>query len=207
MAMASPVPETPGPDWPVIALVASAGGVEATSAVVGALPASLPAAVLVLVHQSPDRASLLGEILSRRAALPVRDAEHGMRLAPGRILVAPAAHHVLVTPDGVLALIPSGPPPPSRPSADLLLTTLAVAMRDRAVAVVLSGGGRDGATGASAVHVFGGMVLATDEGSSAVFSMPAATIERDDTVDHVVDLDDVAGLLVGLATAPRLSPG
>jgi two-component system chemotaxis response regulator CheB len=194
-------------EWPVIVLIASAGGVDALSRVVGALPAELSAALLVLLHVSPDRESALPEILARRSELPVAAAEDGMELTPGRVLVAPAGRHLLVTPDARLALIESGAFPPSRPSADLLLTTLALAVGARAITVVLSGGGHDGATGATAVHKFGGTVLASDEASSDAFAMPSATIDRDNAVDHVVPLDDIAELLVALVSAPRLDPG
>ena len=188
---------------PVVALVASAGGLEATMLVLADLPEDFGACVLVLIHQQPDRVNRLAELLRRRSVLPVRPAEDGLPLQAGQVLVAPPGHHLLITPELRTALIQSGAAPPSRPSADLLLTTLAVAAGPRATAAVLSGGGHDGATGATAIHAFGGTVLATDEASSALFSMPRATIERDNAVDHVVPLDELAGVLVELLAAPR----
>lgn len=119
-------------------------------------------------------------------------------------VVVPPGTHLLITPDGEIpktALIVSGAYPPNRPSADLLLATLATAVGARAVAVVLSGGGHDGATGATAVHVCGGTVLATDETSSRHYSMPLAAIERDDAVDRILPLDEIAGALDELARA------
>jgi two-component system chemotaxis response regulator CheB len=101
-------------------------------------------------------------------------------------------------------LIESGALPPYRPSADLLLTTLAVAAGPRVIAVVLTGRGNDGATGATAVHRFGGAVIASTAASSAHSSMPQATIERDHAINHVLPLDDAAGLLLALVTAPLL---
>jgi two-component system, chemotaxis family, protein-glutamate methylesterase/glutaminase len=62
--------------------------------------------------------------------------------------------------------------------------------------------GHDGATGASAIHAFGGTVVASDEASWSSFGMPRAAIARDDVVDHVVALKDVAALLVSLVGAP-----
>jgi two-component system, chemotaxis family, protein-glutamate methylesterase/glutaminase len=124
----------------------------------------------------------------------------GDPLRPGRILVAPSGRHTLVRPGLTLALIPSGPVPPYRPSADLLLTTLAVAAGPRAVAVVLTGKGSDAATGATAVQHFGGRVLVSSPGSSAEPSMPQATIDRDHGVHLVVDLDALAQALITLAT-------
>ena len=75
--------------------------------------------------------------------------------------------------------------------------------------MVLTGGGNDGATGATVVHVAGGVVLATDEASSADFSMPSAAIGRDTVVDAVVPVQELAAHLVGLVAAPRvpLPPG
>jgi two-component system chemotaxis response regulator CheB len=163
-----------------------------------ALSQNLPASVLALLHVSPDAESVLPQILRRISALGVEPARDGDALAPGRVLVAPAGRHLLITPDLRVALIKSGAFPPSRPSADLLLTTLAVAAGRRVIAVVLTGKGSDGATGATAVHHFGGTVLASDEASSEFFAMPSATIERQDVIDRVVDLDEPPALLIGL---------
>lgn len=196
-----PPADGPAPQLPVVALVASAGGIAAVSHVLGQLPAGLPAAVVVLIHQEPDRVGTLVELLANRSALPVSAATHGGALRSGQVVVAPAGSHLLVTPGPATALVVSGVAPPSRPSADLLLTTLAIAAGPRATAVVLSGGGHDGATGATAVHVFGGTVVATDEATSSSFSMPLATIERDGAIDHVVALDEVAPLLAELVAA------
>jgi two-component system chemotaxis response regulator CheB len=153
---------------------------------------------LALIHQAPDRVSRLVEILGRRCELPVVAAKHGGTLRAGCVAVAPPGQHTLITPGLGIALIESGAFPPSRPSADLLLTTLAVAVGRSAIAVVLSGGGHDGATGATAIHAFGGTVLATDEPSSREFSMPLAAIQRDDAVDDIVALDHVADRLIEL---------
>jgi len=182
-------------DIPVVALVCSTGGIDALRRILADLPADLPAAVIALQHLQPDHVSELPAILQRNTALEVLFARDGERLTPGRVVVAPPGRHTLIGPDGSLVLIPSGAVPPYRPSADLLLTTLAVAAGPRAIAVVLSGQGNDGATGASAVHRFGGIVIASSEVTSARTSMPLATIRRDDTVDHVVALDEIATLL------------
>jgi two-component system chemotaxis response regulator CheB len=106
--------------------------------------------------------------------------------------------------EGTTALIESGARPPYRPSADLLLTSLALAAGPRAVAVVLSGHGIDGATGATAVHHFGGLVIASDEASSTEFSMPGATIGRDTIIDYALALDEIPQLLLELTSTPGL---
>ena len=185
-------------DTSVIAMIGSAGAIDAVSRILGTLPEDLDASVVVLIHQEPDRVSRLVELLSERAELPVVAAEHEKDLRPGVVIVAPPGNHLLVAPGPRTALIVSGAAPPSRPSADLLLATLATAVGERAAAVVLSGRGHDGATGATAIHEFGGTVVATDEATSDWFSMPQATIERDTVIDHIVRLEDVADLLGSL---------
>jgi two-component system chemotaxis response regulator CheB len=193
-------PRLPFVAAPVIALVASAGGLDALSRVLGGLPAEMPAAVVALMHVDPQRASRLAEILDQRSALPVTWARDGMELRAGRVLVAPPGRHLLIAAGRRAILIESGAFPPNRPSADLLLTTLAIEVGADAIAVVLSGTGHDAATGVSAIQKFGGAVLATSAASSWAFGMPAATIEREHGIARVVDLDDLAGLLVAEVT-------
>jgi two-component system chemotaxis response regulator CheB len=187
----------------VIALVCSTGGLDALTRVLGPLPTDFPGSVIVLQHIDPKAHSALTEILNRRTELTVLKVTDGLELRPGQVLVAPPGSHTLVTGQGTVALIESGDRPPYRPSADLLLTSLALAVGPRAVAVVLSGHGIDGATGATAIHRFGGVVIASDEASSTEFSMPRATIGRDTALNHVVPLDDIPALLVSLAAGPQ----
>jgi two-component system, chemotaxis family, protein-glutamate methylesterase/glutaminase len=188
----------------VVAIVGSAGGLEAATTVLGGLPAGFDAAVIVLIHQQPDRENALVHLFDRKSALPVAAAQDDALLEPGTVVVAPPGKHLLVTNGPRTALIASGAVPPSRPSADLLLTTLAVACGARATAVVLSGHGHDGATGATAIHRFGGLVLASNEASSTYFSMPQATIERDSAIDQIVPLEEMASVLTAVVTAPEL---
>ncbi|OKI02102.1 chemotaxis protein CheB [Streptomyces sp. CB02923] len=163
--------------YPVVALVASAGGIEVLGRVLAPLPAALPATVLVSLHQAPGRAGLLAELLNRRTALPVRNAVDGDAMVPGSVLVAPPGHHMLVTSPFSLALIASGAFPPARPSADLLLATLAVICGPLALAVVLTGTGTDGQAGIRAVAHECGTVFAQDRASSPHFAMPFAAAE------------------------------
>ena len=184
-----------GKGMPVVALVSSSGGLDALTRVLQPLPSGFPAAIIGLQHQMPDHPSALADILDRRCALKVRVAAAGVTVEPSAVYIAPPGKHVLLTVERKLALIVSGAYPPNRPSADLLLVSLALTCGPRAVAVVLSGKGNDGATGATAVHDFGGVVIAANQASSKEFSMPEATIGRDDAVDHVLHVDRIAGVL------------
>ena len=193
--------------YPVVVLSGSSGGLAALETVLAPLPADLAAAVLIVLHMPPDSPSQLAAILGRATALTVKWAQDGDALRPGTALVAPPGHHTLVTKDETVALIASGAVPPYRPSADLLLTTLALAAGGRVIAVTLSGDGKDAATGATAVHRFGGTVIASSPETSAFQSMPGATMLRDHITDHVVPLNALAGLLLALTTTPQTEPG
>ncbi len=191
-------------EFPIVVLACSTGGLDAVSRVLAPLPGDFAAAVVVVQHTSPDAPGALPDILARRTALPVAPAVDGARLLPGHVLVAPPGRHLLATADGTLTTIPVGPVPPYRPSADLLLATLAVVAGPRVVAVVLSGHGNDAATGATAVHRFGGVVLVADPTTSAASAMPEAAIGRDAIVNGIVALDDIAHMLVDLTASTVL---
>ncbi|MFC7530078.1 chemotaxis protein CheB [Actinoplanes sp. GCM10030250] len=198
---------------PVVALVCSAGGLQAIERILSGLTPGFPAAVIVLRHQDPQAANLLATILQRSSRLPVRLARDGDALIAGRVLVAPAGYHTMVTCGYTIVLVRSGDRPPYRPSADLLLTSVAIAARNRAVVVVLSGYGIDGATGATAIHHLGGTVIASDESTSAVFAMPYATISRAEVIDHVLPVGEISALLAGIligrvrrSSRDRISP-
>ena len=184
---------------PVVAIVCSAGGLVALQQVLGGLDPALGAAVVVLQHLDPRSHSQLARLLGEHSRLPVSQARDGAALARGRAVVAPAGWHTLVADGPSVALIRSGALPPARPSADLLLTSLALTVGASAVAVVLTGGGHDGATGTSAVKRFGGCVLVSDEVTSMNFGMPGAAIDRE-TVDQMLPLQRIAATLNDLFT-------
>jgi two-component system chemotaxis response regulator CheB len=185
--------------FPVVALVSSAGGLDALSQILTPLPPTFPAAVIALQHTSPTAPGVLADILDRRTALPVRFADDGDPLLPGQVLVIPPAVHMLVGADGAVRLIKTGSLPPARPSADLLLATLAVALGPRAVAVVLTGGGTDASLGTQAIHAYGGHVIVQDEASSQIYGMPHASIHADHP-GRPLPLDQIADALLALLT-------
>ena len=174
----------------VVAIVGSAGGIGALEVVLQALPGELDAAVLALIHLPPAAPSVLPAILARTTALQVQQAQEGEQLAAGVVFVAPPDAHLLVAADGTLALDRSEVVHHVRPSADVLLLSLAGNHRGRCAAVVLSGTGIDGAAGAAAVERAGGHVFAQDEATSEYFGMPGAAILAGG-VDEVLPLDAI----------------
>ncbi len=193
-------PAAPRPAFDVVAMVASAGGLLALSSVLSQLPSDFPAAIVVVQHLDPRRPSMLTQILLRRATLPVREARHGDRLQPGIVHVAPPGHHLVVGIGGVLALTSTEPIHYSRPSADTLLESVGRSFGPRAIAVVLSGAGVDGADGVRAVKHGGGTVIAQDRATSQSFGMPGAAVATG-CVDSVLSLPEIAAALVHLVAA------
>lgn len=181
---------------PVVALVASMGGLKAFSEVLGGLPADFPAAVLVMQHLEPKRASQLAHILAGRTPLCVREAVSGDALAAGHVYVAPPGRHLEVTGARTLALSDAPRVAFSRPSADVLLQSLATA-GEPVIAVVLTGRGQDGAVGSVQVRRGGGTVLAQDQSTSAEYGMPGAAALAGG-VDEVLPLPAIAPRLIAL---------
>ena len=183
----------------IVAMAASAGGVSALTYVLGELPVDFGAIVVIVQHVDPGRRSLLPRVLARHARLPVMNAEEGMTMAPDHVYLAPPNHHLVIDRDGGLTLTHTELVNFVRPSADLLFESVAVTYGDRAIAVVLTGAGRDGAAGASTIKRRGGIVIAQDEASSEFFGMPSAAIATG-AVDFVLPLRQIAPKLVGLVS-------
>ena len=192
---------TPGAD--AVALAASAGGLNALTHVLAALPAGFPAALLVVQHLDPRHRSLMADILGRRTRLPVANAVAGDRVEPGRVYIAPANRHFLVNADRSIALTQTELVHFLRPSADLLFESVAASFRERAIAVVLSGSGSDGAMGVRAIKKMGGTVIVQDPKSADFAGMPAAALATG-ACDFVLTLDEIAPALEKLCCDPTI---
>ena len=190
----------PGP-FDVIAVAASFGGLKALSQLLAALPADFPAPIIVVQHLSSRFGSRLAEILDGRTPLRVGWAEHGACLCPGTVSVAPPGRHVLLIPTFTLALSDGPRVAFSRPAADVLFRSIAAVSKDRAIGVVLTGYGHDGAAGAQAIKGAGGRIIVQDLATSEANAMPAATINTR-SVDFVLPLERIAPALVSLCTVP-----
>jgi two-component system chemotaxis response regulator CheB len=183
--------------YEIVAIAASAGGIHALIEVIRGLPKGFEAAVVCVQHLDPRHRSLMPEIMARRSNLPVAQATDGMDVMPGRVYLAPPNNHMLINRDGTVSLTQSELVNFVRPSADLLFESVAAAYGERAIAVVLSGAGKDGSMGVTAIKKRGGTVIVQDEATSEFFGMPSAAI-RTGTVDFVLSLDEIARALVTL---------
>lgn len=186
----------------VVAVAASAGGLNALSHVLRQLPGDFAAAVLVVQHLDPRHRSFMADILSRRTPLRVRQAADGDRLQPATVLIAPPNRHLLVNPDGTASLSQSQLVHFLRPSADLLFESVAASYQRRAIGVVLTGTGSDGSMGVRAIKKMGGTVIVEDEKTAEFSGMPSAAIQTK-CVDFILPLDEIPPALVTLVMGEK----
>jgi two-component system, chemotaxis family, protein-glutamate methylesterase/glutaminase len=181
----------------IIVAGGSAGAVEALSVLVEGLSRDLDAAVLVVIHVPPHSPGRLAEILKRRTALPVTQAQDGGAIEPGHVYVAPPDHHLVVE-EGRMRLTREAPEHYNRPAIDPLFRSAALGYGPRAIAVVLSGRLDDGAAGLHAVKQLGGTTVVQDPDDALHPDMPRNALAVT-TVDHVApaaELGDLLGRLV-----------
>lgn len=186
----------------MIALAASAGGLNALSQVLSGLPVDFPVPITIVQHLDPRHRSLMAEILGRRTPLPVKQAEEGDILEPGWVYIAPPDHHLLVNRDGTLSLSQSELVHFVRPSADLLFESMAGTYGENSIAVVLTGSGSDGEMGVKAVKEKGGTVIVQSEESAEYSGMPLTAI-RTRKVDFILALEEIAPALITLVMGER----
>ncbi|PZV26940.1 MAG: chemotaxis protein CheB [Snowella sp.] len=183
----------------VVAIASSAGGVTALSELLAELPSSFPSTILVVQHLSPNYISHLAEILARKTQLPVKPAENGEQARPSTIYIAPPNQHLLIAPDRTLSLTQTELVHFLRPSADILFKSIAAAYGKRAIAVVLTGTGKDGAMGVKAIHQTGGTVIVQDPETAEFNAMPKNAIATG-SVDFILPLPEIAEKLIVLVT-------
>ncbi len=188
----------------LIAIGASAGGVEALTCLVAGLPADLPAAVVVVLHLSPDLPSHLAHILARAGLLPALEARDGDLLQAGHILVAPAGHHLVVQ-DGRARLLDGAPVNRVKPAIDLLFQSGAREYGPRLVAVILTGTLHDGSSGLIAVRQAGGVAVIQDPNDAEYPEMPQNALDAAGA-NHCVPLKEMAPLLARLARREQPVP-
>ncbi|HSE48393.1 MAG TPA: chemotaxis protein CheB, partial [Terriglobales bacterium] len=184
---------TAGPER-VIAIGASAGGVEALQYLVRHLPSLLNAAVCVVLHVGPESPSLLGRILARHSVIRVVVAEDGMKLHTGTVYVAQPDYHLVVQ-DGRLRLLRGPRENRHRPAIDALFRSVAENYGKHAIGVVLTGFLDDGTAGLQEIKRAGGFAIVQDPDEAVAPDMPRHAIDQV-SVDEIAKLEDIPRLLV-----------
>ena len=191
----------------IVVVGASAGGVEALSALICDLPSKIPNAFFVVLHLSPHRQSQLPAILARTGRLPAAHPLDGEKIKPGRIHVAPPDFHLIVG-NGVLRLDHGPKEHHLRPSIDRLFWSAAQAYEHRVVGVLLSGLLYDGVAGLKEIRWHGGLAIVQDPDEAGFKQLPqyALAVVDVDFCLPVAQIRDLVMKLPNLAHCENVKP-
>ncbi len=184
-----------------VGIGASAGGLEALRPFVAGLPAHANMTYIVAQHMSPDHRSLMVELLARETTLKVEEASNNLPPKADTIYVAPPNSDVTVTHGKLFVSKPTNTVGP-KPSVDRFFVSLADDQEDRAIGIILSGTGSDGARGIKAIKAAGGITIAQEPKSAKYDSMPNAAI-RAGGADLVLPPHEIAHQLIAIVQRPR----
>jgi two-component system CheB/CheR fusion protein len=190
--------------FPVVGIGASAGGLEAVSAVLKALPADTHMAFVLVQHLAPSHQSLMSELLQPCTSMPVLQVRDGMAVESDHVYVIPPDCNMGIM-NGVLHLLPRGRGSDHHMPIDFFLRTLATDQKNHAIGVILSGTASDGALGLRAVKGEGGITIAQDPKTAKYDGMPRAAIGAG-AVDLVLSADAIAGELAKIGRHPYVLP-
>ena len=193
----------------LVAMAASTGGPQALATVLRELPASFPLPILVVQHISPGFVNGMVEWLDENIPLQARVAREGEQIRPGCVLVAPDDRHLIVEQFGtkLVARLRQGEPiSRHRPSATPLFASVAQALGRRAIGLVLTGMGSDGASGLAELCRAGALTIAQEPRSCVIDSMPQAAIDAG-AVSEIVPLSQIARRLKAAAVTPVTATG
>jgi two-component system CheB/CheR fusion protein len=194
--------EAAGSPFPVVGVGASAGGLEAFTQMLGALPADTGMAFVLVQHLAPKHASLLAEILARATTMPVAEARDETRVEPNRVYVIPPDRDIVIS-GGFLQLRPREKARGQHRPIDLFLRSLAEDQRDRAIGVILSGTATDGTLGLEEVKAAGGITFAQDD-TAQQSSMPHSAVASG-CVDFVLPPAGIAREIGRIARHPHVA--
>lgn len=200
-SLPDPSPENAGYSFTIVAIGASAGGLEAILQFLLPLSAETGMAFIIVQHLSPDHKSMLTELLSKGTKMKVQDVEDMDRIEPNNIYVIPYNKGIEVT-DGHIKLIPRLANKSSLLSIDVLFTSLAETHKENVVGIVLSGSAHDGTQGLRAIKLAGGITFAQDD-SAKFNSMPQSAIEAG-VVDFILSPGEIAKKINWMCKHPLL---
>jgi two-component system chemotaxis response regulator CheB len=199
------LPLRPAGPMEIIAIGISTGGPNALREVFAALDTGMDLPILVVQHMPAGFTEEFAKSLDRICPLEVKEAGEGDLVQPGRILIAPGNRHMIVEKKplaSVVRILDTEPVNGHRPSVDVLFESVARNYGNRAMAVIMTGMGRDGAQKIGDIYREGGITLGQDEGSSIVYGMPKVAFENG-FIQEQVPLDKMAQTICRLAKEHR----
>ena len=191
-------------NYRAVVIGGSAGGLEALSSILEALPNGFVLPLLVAQHLHPTDSGYLAEHLNKLCALRVSEARDKESIQAGHVYLAPANYHLLVERDETLSLSVDDKVRWSRPSIDVLFDSAARTWGRQLIAVILSGANDDGTEGMGLIKRLGGLTIAQDPRSAAHPVMPQAAITANH-VERILAPKEIATLLVELARSGTLT--
>ncbi|MDQ1832840.1 chemotaxis protein CheB [Massilia scottii] len=180
-----------------VVIGASAGGIDALLRILPVLPRSFGFSVTVVLHLPDDRDSRLAEVFQQRLAMPVRQADDKMSLAPGTVYFAPPGYHLSIERDLSFSLSQEDPVHFSRPAIDLLMESAADAYGKRLAGILLTGASADGAAGMARIAACGGLTVVQDPLDAEIATMPSAAI-RLRAPDAVLPVPAIRALMAAM---------
>lgn len=196
------------PQAQLLAIGVSTGGPFALQQVIPKLPANFPIPIAIVQHMPPHFTRTLAERLNMLSPLRVVEAEPGMNVEPGTVLVAPGGRHLTFRKSS-LGVITATPEEPKsvlhKPSVDVMFDSACYAYRGKVLSLIMTGMGKDGLEGAKRIKQLGGRVLAQDEASCVVYGMPKAIVDAG-IADAVFPLENLAGALTRAVRSDRRPP-
>lgn len=175
----------------VLIIGSSTGGPRALNSLIPEIPASLPAAILIVQHMPAGFTRSLADRLDSLAQIHVKEAEPGDKLEVGRALLAPGGFHLTFEKNGQVALNQNPPVHGVRPAIDVTMGSLVPIYGKSIIGVILTGMGSDGTTGSKLIHEVGGQIIAEDESTCVVWGMPRSVYEAG-VADEVLPLHKIA---------------
>lgn len=195
------LPEVKSFDTEIIAIGASTGGPQALYEIFSELPSDFPLPIVVVQHITRGFVDGFVKWLKNGAALKIKKAQHGESLLPGTVYIAPDGHHLLID-SGHIKFSSQGEVDGHKPSITIFFESVAKTYGSKAIGILLTGMGSDGAKGLKAIKDAGGYTIAQDKDTSIVFGMPKTAISIG-AVSEVLPLHRISGRLIELISKPH----
>lgn len=179
----------------IVGIASSTGGPKTIKKILCKLPPDFPIPIVIVQHISQGFTKGLVDWWNTECALEIKEGKDGEKLCNGVVYVSPSFVHMTVTKNGRVKLEDTPPVGGHKPSANVLLSSIAQAYPQSAIGIILTGMGDDGAIGIKAIKEAGGFTIAEDESSCAIFGMPKVAIEMG-VVDKVMPSDEIADEII-----------
>ncbi|OGW18071.1 MAG: hypothetical protein A3G93_09985 [Nitrospinae bacterium RIFCSPLOWO2_12_FULL_45_22] len=186
-------------NYEIIAIGASAGGPKVIREILSFLPSQFPLGIIIVQHIAEGFVEKLAEGLNKTSLIEVKLAQTGDRVEGGRAFLAPDKYHTIVNKKGQIRLLSAPVFKGHRPSIDFLMESVAEVYGTRAIGVLLTGMGEDGARGLRAIKEGDGITLVQDEGSCTIFGMPKVAIDIG-AADEVLSIQGIIDRLLSLGS-------